>query len=116
MLMSLKRISFENFTKDDGVVMELAHRFTTTTRPTTRLRTTRFHIKKNAIELIETHKPSASKRIKELFEELDTAELLINTASHADFKAHHMHNCSKCFAERIIISAHRPTRDISKAP
>ena len=91
MLTSLKRISFENFTKDaDGVVRGVGSPiYYDYDLDNEALEPLASHIKKNAIELIETHKPSASKRIKELFEELDTAELLINiTASHADFKAH----------------------------
>ena len=89
MLTSLKRISFENFIKDDqGVVRGIGSPiYYDYDLDNEALEPLAAHIKKSAIDLIETHKPSASKRIKELFDELDTAELLINiTASHADFK------------------------------
>ena len=100
MLTSLKRISFENFSKDaEGVVRGVgAPIYYDYDLDNDALEPLAAHIKKNAIELIEEHKPSASKRIKELFEEIDTAELLINiTASHADFKAHQKVQLLKMF-------------------
>ena len=72
MLTSLKRISFENFSKDaEGVIRGMgAPIYYDNDLDNEALEPLAAHIKKNAIALIEDHKPSASKRIKELFDAL----------------------------------------------